>query len=92
MSNRTWACVDCGKTFRRDSSVEEFKCPECGDPCEYIHWKIHVPSPKRQAKWRKFWNKYREEKAILDRWHAGELHDTDVVHLEILNMGLMPRR
>jgi len=62
------------------------RCPTCGVACEYIHWKIRIPSPKRTKAWAVFWAKYRAEKALLDAFHRGELRER--VRLEMHNMVL----
>ncbi len=86
LSKRTWACIECGKTFRRDQTVQSVRCAHCGQPCEYVHWKIHIPSPKNRKEWNAFWRQYREEKRQLEAFHNGTL--TESVRLEILNMQL----
>ncbi len=84
MSNRTWACIECGKTYRRHQSIESVRCAICRNPCEYVHWKIHVPSPKKRKVWEKFWQAYKVEKQLLADYYKngrkGELR------LEILSM------
>jgi hypothetical protein len=54
--------------------------------CEYVHWKIRVPSPKRVNAWNEFWSKYKAEKSLLEAFHRGDLHED--VTLELLNMQL----
>jgi DNA-directed RNA polymerase subunit RPC12/RpoP len=88
MSQRTWVCVPCGRTDRRPQDVPAVRCSKCGRECEYVHWKIRVPSPKHPKRWAEFWAKYRAEKALLDAWSRGEL--TGVVRLDILNADLDP--
>jgi hypothetical protein len=51
-----------------------------------VHWKTRLPSPRRAKEWDEFWAKYRAEKALLDAFHRGELHES--VTLELLNMQL----
>lgn len=65
MSNRTWVCLRCRKAQRKDQSIREVLCPQCKGPCEYVHWKIRVPSPKRVRAWNAFWKTYLAEKALL---------------------------
>ena len=86
MSNRTWTCVPCRKSYRRVQSVTAVECPHCHRPCEYVHWKMRVPSPRRAKQWDEFWAKYRAEKALLDAFSRGELRES--VRLELLNMQL----
>lgn len=83
MSNRTWACIECGKSYRRDQTVESVKCAICGKFCEYVHWKIRIPSPKKQKEWNKFWSIYRLEKRLIEQWLADE--SIKVISLDILN-------
>jgi hypothetical protein len=84
MSNRTWTCISCRKSYRRSQSITAVDCPTCHGPCEYVHWKIRVPSPKRVKVWNEFWSKYKAEKSLLEAFHRGELHED--VKLELLNM------
>ncbi len=83
MSNRTWVCVDCGKSYRRNQLVDSVVCSICGDPCEYVHWKIHIPSPKRAKEWMDFWAAYRREKQLIKRF----VDDPSIkeITLELLN-------
>ena len=90
MSNRTWACIECGKTYRRDQSyVGTVRCALCGKECEYVHWKMRVPSPRKQKEWKRFWSLYRREKAELERCFADG--NIEIVELDLLNMRIMPR-
>jgi hypothetical protein len=86
MSNRTWTCISCRKSYRRSQSVTAVYCPTCHGPCEYVHWKIRIPSPKRTKAWNSFWSKYRVEKSLLAAFYRGELQED--VTLELLNMQL----
>lgn len=86
VSNRTWACVPCGKTYRRSQTIQQLACPECHEACEFVHWKMRVPPAKQKKKWLDFWNRYREEKRALAAYYGGEL--TADTHLELLNMNL----
>ncbi|WP_437678973.1 hypothetical protein [Sorangium sp. So ce131] len=83
MSNRTWVCVDCGKSYRRHQGTGGVSCSICGRGCEYVHWKIHIPSPKRAKAWAEFWEKYRREKRLIERFEA----DSSIkeIFLEIMN-------
>lgn len=87
MSNRTWACVDCGKTYRRDQHVESVRCALCGKDCEYVHWKIRVPSPSRPKEWHAFWSLYRKEKAVLESHFQNP--GIERLTLDLLNMQLV---
>src|SRR5262245_4335397 len=86
MSNRTWTCLSCRKSYRRSQSITAVHCPTCHALCEYVHWKIRVPSPKRVKTWNEFWSKYKAEKSLLDAFNRGELRED--VTLELLNMKL----
>ena len=86
MSQRTWVCVPCGKSYRRDQRVRSLNCSICHSPCEYVEWKIHIPSPKRRKAWDEFWKKYRAELKLVDAFNRGELRKS--VSLELLNRTL----
>lgn len=73
MSNRTWTCVPCRKSYRRVQSVETVACPHRHQSCESVHWKMRVPSPRRTKEWKAFWVAYRAEKAQLAAHNCGEL-------------------
>jgi hypothetical protein len=83
MSNRTWACIECGKSYRRDQTVESVKCAICSQECEFVHWKIRIPSPAKQKEWNRFWNSYSREKCLIEQWLADE--SIKVITLDILN-------
>jgi hypothetical protein len=70
MSNRTWVCVDCGKSYRRRQNVEAVPCAVCGKGCEYVHWKLHIPSPRKKKQWEEFWTVYRRETELIERFKA----------------------
>ncbi|MCC6553927.1 MAG: hypothetical protein IT372_13030 [Polyangiaceae bacterium] len=63
--------------------VDSVVCSICGDPCEYVHWKIHIPSPKRAKEWMDFWAAYRREKQLIKRF----VDDPSIkeITLELLN-------
>lgn len=88
MSNRTWTCVSCRKSYRRVQTVTAVACPHCHQPCEYVHWKMRVPSPRRPKEWDEFWARYRAEKSLLAAHERGEL--AEAVELPLLNMVLHP--
>jgi len=91
MSNRTWACIDCGKTYRRDQNYTgNVLCAICRKECEYVHWKIHLPSPKKKKEWSAFWEIYLLEKNKLDKWNIDG--SIEVIKLDLLNMTLHPKR
>jgi hypothetical protein len=89
MSRRTWVCVPCGKSYRRGQDVQSLQCPACRAECEFVHWKIRIPSPKQRKTWNEFWAKYGAEKALLQDFDQGRLRET--VHLELHNMVLSKR-
>lgn len=87
MSNRTWACVPCCKSYRRVQSVAAVACPHCHEPCEYLDWKMRVPSPRKVKEWEGFWVAYRAEQALLATHRRGELREAVVLRL----LGMAPR-
>ncbi|AUM13038.1 hypothetical protein Kalk_11660 [Ketobacter alkanivorans] len=90
MSKRTWACVECKQKYRRDQNSDKpVKCATCGKVCEYVHWKVRVPSPKKEKDWKKFWAAYLKEKALLEKYYNDE--SVEEITLDILNMRLIPR-
>ncbi len=83
MSNRTWVCVPCRKSYRQTQSITSVVCPACHVPCEYVHSKIRIPSPKRSKQWDEFWVRYRAEKVLIAQY----LRDESIkeISLELLN-------
>ena len=62
------------------------KCSGCGRPCEYVHWKLHIPSPKNRRAWDAFWAQYLLEKREIERFEADR--STEEVDLPLLNRRL----
>ena len=48
---------------------------------------MRVPPAKRRQQWLEFWNRYREEKKVLEAYYGGELSAD--VELELLSMKLV---
>jgi hypothetical protein len=71
MSNRTFACLACRKLQRKPATLAAFACPVCGGDCVRVHWKLHVPAPKKRRKWDKFWQQYLLELRQLEVFRAG---------------------
>jgi DNA-directed RNA polymerase subunit RPC12/RpoP len=71
MSNRTFACLTCRKLQRKPQSLARFACPHCGADCLRVHWKLHVPAPKKRRKWDAFWAQYLLELRLLAVFRAG---------------------
>ena len=79
LSNRTYACIPCGKTFRIELVRGDYSCPLCGGACESVGLKLRVPSPKNRKRWLRFWEDVREDKRTLLAWYQGELKvDTEL--------------
>ncbi|MFM2476229.1 hypothetical protein [Celerinatantimonas sp. MCCC 1A17872] len=87
MRNNTWVCISCRQKYRRaQQSNKTVLCSRCGKPCEYVHWKIRVPSPRKDKAWQAFWRTYLQEKQLLQQFYNGTLEQD--VHLELLNITL----
>ena len=63
-------------------------CAQCGGGCESLHWKMRIPSPKRQREWDEFWIQYLQEKKELERYYSSDRKDQEIV-LPLLNMRLL---
>ena len=61
-------------------------CALCGENCEYVHWKIHIPSPKNAKEWKAFWNTYLHEKRLIEEFQQNPRMEE--VNLPLLNMRL----
>ena len=70
MSNRTWACLACRKLQRKPATLAAFACPICRRDCIRVHWKLHVPAPRKKRKWDKFWQQYQLELRQLEAFRA----------------------
>lgn len=79
-------CLNCKKSYRRDSWVSNLLCPHCKNDCEYVDWKIHIPSPKKKKEWETFWKRYLNERRLLVNFFR--YRSKKPVKLEILNMYL----
>ena len=89
MSNRTFACLACRKLQRKSQSLAEFACPHCGQPCVRVHWKLHVPAPRKLRKWNRFWQQYLHELQQIEVFRDGGLGET--LYLPLLNRRLVRR-
>lgn len=89
MSNRTWVCLDCRKSYRRDQVVQSVSCALCGQVCEYVHWKLHIPSPKKEREWAAFWAQYLHEKQMIERFNSDP--NLKLIELPLLNQRLSRR-
>ena len=89
MSNRTWVCLACEKSYRRVQTVAAVSCAICRQPCEYVHWKLHIPSPKKKREWTDFWTRYRHEKLLIEEFRTNP--NLKQVDLELLNQRLTKR-
>ena len=90
MSNRTWVCLDCRKSYRRDQLVTAVACARCGRSCEYVHWKLHIPSPRKRKEWDEFWTQYLFEKREIRRFEEDET--VEEITLPLLNQHWARRR
>jgi hypothetical protein len=83
MSNRTFACLHCRKLQRKPSVTPSVCCPHCGRECLCVHWKLHVPAPRKKRKWEKFWQQYLLELRLIEQFEGGAGPDT--LYLPLLN-------
>ena len=70
MSNRSFACLACRKLQRKPQSLPAFRCPHCGADCIRVHWKLHVPAPRKRRKWDAFWKQYLLELHMIEEFKA----------------------
>ena len=90
MSNRTFACLSCRKLQRKSQNVASFNCPHCGSECVRVHWKLHVPAPRKLRKWDKFWQQYLLELRQIDLFRAGD--GPEEIYLPLLNQRYTRKR
>jgi len=83
MINRTFACLHCRKLQRKPQIIKEFRCPHCRSQCIEVHWKLHVPAPRKARKWEKFWKQYLLELRQIEQFKAGV--GPDELYLPLLN-------
>ncbi|WP_206862420.1 hypothetical protein [Lysobacter changpingensis] len=83
MSNRTFACLRCRKLQRKPVSLATFNCPQCHAECICVHWKLHVPAPRKRRKWDRFWAQYLLELRMIEQFRDGQLGDE--MYLPLLN-------
>ena len=70
MSNRTFACLQCRKLQRKDQNTPAFFCPVCGQESIRVHWKLHVPAPRKVRKWNSFWDRYLLELRQIEEFRS----------------------
>ncbi|KFN41772.1 hypothetical protein N789_14775 [Arenimonas oryziterrae DSM 21050 = YC6267] len=86
MSNRTFACLTCRKLQRKTQTLDSFACPICKSDCVRVHWKLHVPSPRKHKKWDKFWTEYLAELRQIAEFRSGS--GPAEIYLPLLNQRL----
>ncbi|WP_457325876.1 hypothetical protein [Roseateles sp. P5_E11] len=86
MSNRTFACLQCRKLQRKDQNVPNFHCPHCGQESIRVHWKLHVPAPRKVKKWNSFWDRYLAELQKIEEFRFNP--NITEMHLPLLNQVL----
>ncbi|WP_157212782.1 hypothetical protein [Herbaspirillum sp. CF444] len=86
MSNRTFACLYCKKLQRKDQNINAFHCPLCGRESIRVHWKLHVPSPKKKKKWNSFWDRYLLELRQIEEFKSNK--NIRELRLPLLNIRL----
>jgi DNA-directed RNA polymerase subunit RPC12/RpoP len=89
VSNRTFACLRCRKLQRKPMSLRAFACPHCHSECVCVHWKLHVPAPRKRRKWDRFWAQYLLELRTIEQFRQGLLGNE--VYLPLLNQRLQVR-
>lgn len=75
MSNRTFACLRCRKLQRKPMGLKTFACPHCHAECVCVHWKLHVPAPRKVRKWERFWAQYLLELRMIQQFRDGQHGD-----------------
>ncbi len=83
MSNRTFACRVCRTLQRRSQNLPSPRCSHCGGTTVCVHWKLHVPSPRKRRKWETFWRQYLLELRLIEEFKAGI--GPDELSLSLLN-------
>jgi hypothetical protein len=83
MSNRTFVCLACRKLQRKPQGIDSFSCPHCKAECIRVHWKLHVPAPRKKRKWDKFWQQYLLELRQIEEFNSRTT--PEVLYLPLLN-------
>ena len=65
MSNRTWCCVSCRKTYRRTQTITAVECP-ASPRCVRIRSleDPHAIAESKEGVRDSFWTRYRAEKCV----------------------------
>jgi hypothetical protein len=52
MGTAAWACFNCRTAVRRNTAFTgDVPCPNCGQPCSYLGYKIPVPPKAKGREW-----------------------------------------
>jgi DNA-directed RNA polymerase subunit RPC12/RpoP len=60
-SNATWVCFECRKSVRRSKfgGAADVACPDCGQCCVNIGYKIAIPAHNARRDWTRLRNELR---------------------------------
>lgn len=52
-SNHNWVCFECHYSTRQQKHTDHTpKCPECGDDCYCLGYKVEIPKKSDSKKWK----------------------------------------
>ena len=62
LNNHTWVCFSCRTAARRQAGIENVRCNQCAQPCEWLGTKIPVPPKTNHKAWDQLRTAYYESR------------------------------
>jgi len=92
MSKRNFVCFDCRSAVRREPySGEAVLCPDCGQECHNIGYKIPVPPKSKPEAWRGLREQYfRDRRQEDERKAVGNVRRRHALEKEIEKLKTRP--
>jgi len=92
MSKRNFVCFKCCAAVRREPySGDDVLCPECGQECHNIGYKIPVPPKSKPEAWKALRDEYfRDRRQQVERQAVGEGRRRHALAKEIAKMEARP--
>ncbi len=92
MSKRNFVCFRCCAAVRREPySGESVRCPDCGEECHNIGYKIPVPPKSKPEVWKRLHEQFfSERREALQQQDVGKVRRKHALEQEIVKLEARP--